>query len=371
MGIFFYIIFFKCCIFFYIFAILISMRRLFTIIFTACVFLLPLDKAFGATSIYCAAYSSGTTYCAATSGVSCSNDTGNYCYCSASGTFSCATCTGKPANSSYTSTQGTTNDASSCPWKCNSPYIKDGSECKICPSCSVTNGSATRSSNGTTCSYSITCNTGYGSPSNTCNTNQTDTCSPKKYSVTLNRASGSGGDGSVTVTYNANMPTIIPPKRTNYIFAGYYDVADTGGVKYYKADGTSERKWNKDEGGTLYARWTACPAGTGTNGTVYSTVIDNVCNYYIWCNAKYENTTNNNSTNATTTSTLSCTSCSQGYYCPGGSRSECPVGATTDGPGKEYRADCIMKGGTGGTKFCDSHGCFFLPSDIKYDAQQP
>lgn len=350
------------------------MRRLFTIIFTTCVFLLPLDKAFGA-SINCSVYNKDGYYCAAASGVSCSGTetSGYYCVCNTSGTFSCATCTGKPANSAYTN-NGSTNDASSCPWKCNSPYIKDGSECKICPSCSVTNGSATRSSNGTTCSYSITCNTGYSQTSNTCSSDQKGVCSPKTYTVTLNKASGYGGISSVTVTYNANMPKIEKndlPKRTNYIFAGYYDVADTGGVKYYHADGTHARAWNKDEGGTLYARWTACPAGTGTNGTVYSTVIENVCNYYITCDAGHENLTNYNINTATTTSTLSCNSCSQGYYCKYGVRNPCPVGTTTITTGNELIQECVTRGGATGTKFCDSNGCFFLPADLEYAPQQP
>ncbi len=341
------------------------MRRLFTTIFTAFIFLLPFVNSSGAITLNCPAYST----CPAGS-VTCTNDYGNYCFCSTSGTFSCAACT-KPSNSTFTRNGSSANGATGCAWKCNSPYYKDDDECKACPTCSVSNGTVTLSSDGTTCSYVITCNTGYGYPSKTCSkTNQTATCSPKTYTVSLNKASGRGGDNSVTVKYNAPMPTITPPTRSNHIFAGYYEGESTG-AKYYNADGTSARTWNKDENGTLYARWTACPSGTGTNGTVYSTVKENVCNYYIWCYAKYENTTNNNSTNATTTSTLSCTSCSQGYYCPGASRSECPAGATTDGPGKEYLADCIVKGGAGGTKFCDSHGCFFLPSDIKYDVQQP
>jgi hypothetical protein len=90
--------------------------------------------------------------------------------------------------------------------------------------------------------------------------------------------------------------------------------------------------------------------------------------------------------------------CPKGYYCPGDSGScksgnndpagysglcKCPVGATTDNPGKESITDCIIKGGSSVpgesngcvdanrkdngkcTRFCDSRGCFYLPKDVQ------
>lgn len=68
------------------------------------------------------------------------------------------------------------------------------------------------------------------------------------------------------------MPTVAVPTRAGYRFEGYYD-AQTSGVKYYDADGTSARAWNKTANATLYARWaqaeftltvTASPAAGGS-----------------------------------------------------------------------------------------------------------
>ncbi len=57
--------------------------------------------------------------------------------------------------------------------------------------------------------------------------------------------------------------------------------------------------------------------------------------------------------------------CPKGYYCDDNGPHPCPLGATTDGAGKESIKDCIMVPGTGGTKFCTDNGtnCFTLPSN--------
>jgi uncharacterized repeat protein (TIGR02543 family) len=53
------------------------------------------------------------------------------------------------------------------------------------------------------------------------------------------------------------MPTITAvPSRTGYIFLGYFD-ASSGGTKYYNADLSSARTWNKTSNTTLYAHWEA------------------------------------------------------------------------------------------------------------------
>ena len=82
--------------------------------------------------------------------------------------------------------------------------------------------------------------------------------SAKTYNVTLdNQGATTAGQASVTATYNAAMPSIANnlPKKTGYTFNGYFD-ATSGGTQYYKADGTSARKWNKTANTTLYAQWT-------------------------------------------------------------------------------------------------------------------
>lgn len=75
-----------------------------------------------------------------------------------------------------------------------------------------------------------------------------------KYTVSFNQQSGTGGSGNITATYDANMPTVSVPTRAGYTFQGYFDAA-SGGTKYYNADGTSARTWNKASNTTLYAQW--------------------------------------------------------------------------------------------------------------------
>ncbi len=77
-----------------------------------------------------------------------------------------------------------------------------------------------------------------------------------QYTVTFDKRSGSGGSGNTPVTYDSNMPNISVPTRTGYTFQGYFD-AVSGGTKYYNANGTSARTWNKASNATLYAQWTA------------------------------------------------------------------------------------------------------------------
>ena len=79
------------------------------------------------------------------------------------------------------------------------------------------------------------------------------------YTVSFSPNGGTGGQSTnVTATYGSTMPTIstTAPTRAGYTFQGYYDTsAATGGTKYYNADMSSARTWNKTESTTLYARW--------------------------------------------------------------------------------------------------------------------
>ena len=79
---------------------------------------------------------------------------------------------------------------------------------------------------------------------------------PEQYTVTLNKQSGEGGTSSVIATYAAAMPRVTAPTRTGYTFNGYFD-ATSGGTKYYNADGSSAKNWDKTSETTLYAQWTA------------------------------------------------------------------------------------------------------------------
>ena len=75
----------------------------------------------------------------------------------------------------------------------------------------------------------------------------------KTSTVTFNKDGGSGGDSSVTATYDQAMPTVSVPSKNHHEFLGYFDYS---GTKYYNADGTSAKTWNKEDSSvTLYAHW--------------------------------------------------------------------------------------------------------------------
>ena len=79
------------------------------------------------------------------------------------------------------------------------------------------------------------------------------------YSVSFNVNGGSGGQSAaVTATYGAAMPTIntTKPSKTGHTFTGWYDAA-SGGTKYYNADCTSAKNYDKTSATTLYAHFTA------------------------------------------------------------------------------------------------------------------
>lgn len=95
----------------------------------------------------------------------------------------------------------------------------------------------------------------------------------KSYTVTLNDNGGSGGSGSKTVAYDlsTNMTTSVSvPSKTGYAFQGYYTNPDGTGsmvinasgvwqknvTDYTGTDGSSNPKWVRDGGVTLYAKWT-------------------------------------------------------------------------------------------------------------------
>lgn len=92
------------------------------------------------------------------------------------------------------------------------------------------------------------------------------------YTVTLDPQGGTGGSASTTAHLGEAVSAITPPTRANYVFNGYFDAA-TGGTRYYNADGTGAKTWDKAANTTLYAQWTqiaftvtvsAVPAAGGT-----------------------------------------------------------------------------------------------------------
>ena len=79
---------------------------------------------------------------------------------------------------------------------------------------------------------------------------------PREYSVTLDAVGGTNG-GTVTAEYDADMPVIALPVKKGCTFLGYFTQRNGGGDKYYNADGTSARKYDKTDGLMLYAGWSA------------------------------------------------------------------------------------------------------------------
>ena len=95
--------------------------------------------------------------------------------------------------------------------------------------------------------------------------------SSETFTITFDANDGAGGPDPLTVALDRPMPPITNfPTRTGFAFAGYWD-AKTGGDKYYNADGSSAKNWDKSEDATLYARWSSfttitfnANTGTGT-----------------------------------------------------------------------------------------------------------
>lgn len=89
----------------------------------------------------------------------------------------------------------------------------------------------------------------------------------KETALTFNMAGGTAttAPGSVKATFGSAMPALsagnIPTKADNR-FDGFFD-AENGGTKYYNADGTSAKMWDKDVAtATLYAHWVSTAAPT-------------------------------------------------------------------------------------------------------------
>ena len=131
----------------------------------------------------------------------------------------------------------------------------------VCPQVDIANGykqqynqyaEATSGGKGTfpACNYkTIICN----NPGYELNSSKNG-CIAQTTTVSFNKNGGSGGDVSVTATYDADMPKITPPTRTGFTFNGYYYQS----IKYYDTNGNSVRKWNQTTGNiTLTASWTA------------------------------------------------------------------------------------------------------------------
>ncbi|MDR1690474.1 MAG: InlB B-repeat-containing protein, partial [Candidatus Methanoplasma sp.] len=76
------------------------------------------------------------------------------------------------------------------------------------------------------------------------------------YTVTLNDGAGSGGQGTVQVTFDEMFPSVAVPEYTGYDFGGYFGNSDGNGKQYTDSDGNGVSTWDIDSNATLYAKWT-------------------------------------------------------------------------------------------------------------------
>ena len=80
----------------------------------------------------------------------------------------------------------------------------------------------------------------------------------KVYRVDLRPGKGEAGTTVVSATYGQPMPTpIVRPERYGYDFGGYFNKENGQGDKYYNAEGTSAKNWDKAGPADLYAYWVA------------------------------------------------------------------------------------------------------------------
>lgn len=87
--------------------------------------------------------------------------------------------------------------------------------------------------------------------------NSYNSCSynlPSKYTITLNKNSGSGGTSSIQSYSGEYLSVSSLPTRTGYQFDGYWTTS-SGGTQYIDEYGDGVRTWSGTSNTTLYAHW--------------------------------------------------------------------------------------------------------------------
>jgi hypothetical protein len=77
------------------------------------------------------------------------------------------------------------------------------------------------------------------------------------YRVVLDKQNDTDAD-TISIAYDADMPTATAPTRSGYNFLGYWDAVG-GGAQYYDAEMNGQTIWNKTANTTLYAHWQPLP----------------------------------------------------------------------------------------------------------------
>ncbi|MCL2796590.1 MAG: InlB B-repeat-containing protein [Firmicutes bacterium] len=91
-----------------------------------------------------------------------------------------------------------------------------------------------------------------------------------QYAVTFNVNGGEGVPASVQAVFGAPMPAVsVKPTRELHSFTGFFDAAE-GGVKYYNANLTSAKAFDKTAALALFAQWEAWEEdGDGSQANPY------------------------------------------------------------------------------------------------------
>ncbi|MDL2295926.1 InlB B-repeat-containing protein, partial [Lachnospiraceae bacterium OttesenSCG-928-E19] len=158
-----------------------------------------------------------------------------------------------------------------------------------CAACSPTHADCSVSIVDNVCTYTTTCEPGYGNIVG--NGTATPSCTPNTYNVILNKVGGTSGTDSVTATYDSPMPSATMPTRDGNIFKGYFDMP-TAGNQYYTATGESAQNWDKTPDGdaNLYARWSACQTcSVDSSAECNLSIVNNTCTYTTTCKTGYGN----------------------------------------------------------------------------------
>jgi len=94
------------------------------------------------------------------------------------------------------------------------------------------------------------------------------------YTIIFNANGGSGGQtADVKAVFDSPMPALsaTAPVHAAFDFNGYFD-AQTNGARYYNADLSSARNWDKTANTTLFAQYSEKPSVTQDNSSIVSLV---------------------------------------------------------------------------------------------------
>ena len=163
-----------------------------------------------------------------------------------------------------------------------------------CQACDATNASCSLSVVNNTCTYTTSCNTGYGNIQN--NGAYNVSCSVLiQANITYVMNDGTNYINAPTFYYEGSSTTINGvPTKEYAAFAGWCtdeQLQNCAMSQTISASDTGDK--------TFYAKWTECSACSPTNAScTFDGIVNNVCTYTTSCNTGYGNIQNNGKYNA-------------------------------------------------------------------------